>query len=169
MAQATTIRGGKVRILLGQGSTPIVYTAPCGFTSRAVTFTKGLEEANVPDCNDPDKIDWIGRDATSLSMSISGEGVLSYESTDVWDEAWLSLESTPTRIEIEWPAKTIVWSGKFHIESLELGATNGTRATLNVSMQSDGEIVRSEVPAGFQSGLDFEFIDNSQYIPLISF
>ena len=147
MAQATTVRGGKVRIMLGDSGTPIVYSAPCGFTNRSITFTKGLEESNVPDCDDPDKIDWIGRDATSLSISVSGEGVLAYESTDTWDEAWLSLDSINARIEIEWPLKTVIWTGKLHIESMELGATNGTRATLNVSMQSDGEFVRTETPA----------------------
>lgn len=147
MAQATTIRGGKVRILLGSGTAPIVYAAPCGFTNRSVTFTKGLEEANVPDCDDPDKIDWIGRDATSLSISVSGEGVLAFESTDTWDAAWQSLESVPARIEIEWPLKTVIWTGRLHIESMELGATNGTRATLNVTMQSDGEFIRTETPA----------------------
>lgn len=147
MAQATTIRGGKVRILLGSGTSPIVYTAPCGFTNRSITFTKGLEESNVPDCDDPDKIDWIGRDATSLSISVSGEGVLAYESVDVWDAAWQSLESVPARIEIEWPAKTVIWTGKLHIESMELGATNGTRSTLNISMQSDGAFERTETPA----------------------
>lgn len=147
MAQATTIRGGKVRILLGSGTSPIVYAAPCGFTNRSITFTKGLEESNVPDCDDPDKIDWIGRDATSLSISVSGEGVLAFESTDTWDEAWQSLDSVPARIEIEWPAKTVIWTGRLHIESMELGATNGTRATLNVTMQSDGAFVRTETPA----------------------
>lgn len=147
MAQATTVRGGKVRILLGSGTAPIVYAAPCGFTNRSITFTKGLEEANVPDCDDPDKIDWIGRDATSLSISVSGEGVLAFESTDTWDTAWQSLDSVPARIEIEWPLKTVVWTGRLHIESMELGATNGTRATLNVTMQSDGAFVRTETPA----------------------
>lgn len=168
MAQATTIRGGKVRILLGAGTAPVVYTAPCGFTSRSLTFTKGLEESNVPDCDDPDKIDWIGRDATSLSISVSGEGVLAYESTDAWDEAWQSLDSVPVRIEIEWPLKTVTWNGNMHIESMELGATNGTRATLNITMQSDGEFLRGELPPDdFVFGLDFSDSFNSQYIPLI--
>lgn len=147
MAQATTVRSGKIRVLLGEGTSPIVYTAPCGFTSRSLTFNKGLEEVNIPDCDDPDKVDWVGRDATSLSLSISAEGVLAYESVDTWNDAFLSLESVPSRIEIEFPAKTIIWTGMIHIESLEIGATNGQRATLNVSMQSDGEFVRTETPA----------------------
>lgn len=167
MALATTIRGGKIRILLGEGDNPIVYTAPCGFTSRSLTFTKGLEEANVPDCDDPDKVDWIGRDAVSLSISVSGEGVLAYESIDVWDAAYQDLDSVQAKIEIEWPEKLITWTGRLFVENMELGANNGVRATLNVTMQSDGEFIRGESPAGVNYALNFTQDYNSQYIPLI--
>jgi hypothetical protein len=142
MAQATTIKSGKFRVLLGSGSAPIVYAAPCGFTQRSLTLTKGLEEVNIPDCDDPDKIDWLGRDATSLSMSVSGEGVLAAESAEDWFDAFDSLEPTPVKIELEFPLNTITWTGYMHIETLESGAANAQRATLNVSMQSDGEMVR---------------------------
>ncbi len=147
MAQPTTIKGGKFRVLIGNDANPIVYAAPCGFTSRSMTLTKGLEEVNIPDCDDPDKIDWVGRDATSLSMSISGEGVLAAESSDTWLDAWHDVDSVPVKIEIEFPAKTITYTGRMHVESLELGAPNGRRVTNNVSMQSDGEMVRVTTPA----------------------
>ncbi|MGB3044540.1 MAG: phage tail tube protein [Xanthobacteraceae bacterium] len=147
MATATTIKGGKFRILLGDDANPIVYSAPCGFTSRSLTLTKGLEEVNIPSCDDPDAVDWVGRDATSLSMSVSGEGVLAAESSDTWLDAWHSVDSVPVKIEIEFPAKTITYTGKMHVESLELGAPNGQRVTNNVSMQSDGEMVRVTTPA----------------------
>lgn len=147
MAAATTIRGGKVRILLEDATTPGTYVAPCGFTSKSVTFTKGLEEVQVPDCADPDKVDWIGRDAVSLSIGVSGEGVLAVESGETWLDAWESVESVGAKIEIEFPAKTLTYTGKMHVESLELGAPNGRRVTNNVSMQSDGEMVRTETPA----------------------
>lgn len=143
MAQATTIKGGKVRVLLGSGSGPIVYAAPCGFTQRSITLTKALEEINIPDCEDPDKVDWIGRDATSLSMAISGEGVLASESVDTWLEAFESVDSIPVKVEWEFPAKTITYTGLMHVESLEVGAPRTGRATLNVSMQSDGEMART--------------------------
>lgn len=146
MAQATTIKGGKIKVLLGDDATPVVYTSPCGFTQRSITLNKGLEEINVPDCDDPDKVDWVGRDATSLSMSISGEGVLASESVDTWLDAFESIESVPVKVEWEFPAKTIVWTGFMHIESMEVGANNGQRATNNVSLQSDGEMVRVTTP-----------------------
>lgn len=147
MATATTIKGGKVRVLLGNDATPIVYTAPCGFTSKSVTFSKALEEVQVPDCADPDKVDWLGRDAVSLSMSISGEGVLAAESVDTWLDAWHDVESVPAKVEIEFPAKTITYTGRMHVESIEATAPNGRRVTATISMQSDGEMVRTETPA----------------------
>lgn len=147
MAKATTIKGGKFRVLIGNDASPIAYAAPCGFTQRSITLNKNLEEVNVPDCLDPDKIDWLGRDATSLSMSISGEGVLASESVETWLDAFESIESVPVKVEWEFPAKTITWTGAMHAESIEAGAANAGRATLNVSLQSDGEMVRVVTPA----------------------
>lgn len=142
MAQPTTIKGGKVLVKLGSGS-PLTYEAPCGFTQRSLTLTKNLEEVNIPDCDDPDQVDWVGRDATSLSMSVSGEGVLAAESVETWLAAWEDVESVPVQIDIVFPANTITWVGYMHVESIEIGANNGQRVTANVSLQSDGEMVRS--------------------------
>jgi hypothetical protein len=142
MAQPTTIRGGKVRVLLdptGGGS----YAAPCGFSSKSVTLNKALEEVLLADCDNPDDIPWVGRDATSLSMSVSGEGVLAAESQDTWLDAFHDTDSIPAKVEIEFASTTVTYTGRLHVESLELGAVNGRRVTLNASLQSDGEMVRT--------------------------
>lgn len=145
MASATTIKGGKVRVMLGDGASPEVFSAPCGLTQRAVTLSKALNEVSIPDCLDPDKVDWLGRDAASLSMAISGEGVLASESIEEWFNAAESIDSVNVKVEIEFPATTYTYSGKMHVESLEIGGNNGERATVSVSMQSDGEMVRTSV------------------------
>lgn len=142
MAQATTIKAGKIRVLIGNDATPTVYAAPCGFTQRSITLNKGLNEVQIPDCDDPDAVDWQGRDATSLSMSVSGEGVLASESVETWLDAFDSVESIPVKVEMEFPLKTITWTGYMHLESMEVGANNGQRATANISMQSDGKMTR---------------------------
>lgn len=148
MAQPVTIKGGKVFVLLGNDADPIVYAAPCGFTSRTLTLTKGLEEVQIPDCDDPDKVDWVGRDATSLSMSVSGEGMMAESSIETWLDAWESVDSVPVKVEIVFPAKTITWTGFMQVESVDATAPNGQRVTANISMQSDGEMVRTVTPAG---------------------
>lgn len=146
MAEPTTIRGGMVRVLLGNAATPIVYAAPCGFNQRSVTINKGLEEVSIPDCDNPDEVNWLGRDATSLSMSISGEGLLAEESVETWLDAAEDVESVPLKVEWEFPTKTITWTGKAHVEAFEAGAQDGRRVTGNVSLQSDGKMTRVVTP-----------------------
>lgn len=146
MADPTTIKGGKVRVLLGNDEAPIVYAAPCGFSQRTVTLNKGLEEVNLPDCDDPDAVNWLGRDAVSLSMTIAGEGVLAAESVETWLDAFDSVDSIPAKVEWQFPAKTITWTGSMHVESFEAGAQDGRRVTGNVTMQSDGKMTRVVTP-----------------------
>lgn len=139
----TTTRGGKIRVMLGDDSSPQVFSAPCGLSQRSITLSKGLNEVQIPDCDNPDEVTWTGRDASSLSISISGEGVLASESIETWVEAWEDVESVDVRVEVEFPVTTYIWTGKMHVETLEIGANNGERATISVSMQSDGEMVRT--------------------------
>lgn len=145
MAQPSTTKGGRFRVLLGDDQdNPVEYVAPCGFTSKSMTMTKGLEEIILPDCDDPDLVPWVGQDATSISFTISGEGVLAAESVDTWLEAWESTNSWPVKIEIEFPAKTIVWTGNMQVATLTVGhPTAQGRVTLNVEMSSDGEMTRT--------------------------
>lgn len=146
MAQPTTARFGKFKVYLGDDAVPIVYTAPCGFTSKSLTLTKSLSEVNLPDCDDPDAVAWVGRDASSLSASVSGEGVLAAESVETWLDAWENAESVPVKIEVEFPAKTITWTGYMHVATFTSGAQQGGRATANIEMQSDGELERVVTP-----------------------
>lgn len=143
MAQATTIRGGAVAVMLGDNASPIVYSSPCGFTQRSVTLNKALEEFQIPDCSDPDAVDWLGRDAASLSMSVNGEGVLAEESVEDWLDAWESTVSVPVKIVWTFPATTITWTGNMHVENIEVTAPNARRVTATISMQSDGEMTRA--------------------------
>lgn len=145
MTAPTRIKGGKVRVLLQDTNSPTAYTAPCGLTSRSISFNKGLNDYQLPDCDDPDAIDWLGRDATSLSMSINGEGVLAVESIARWLEAWEDTDSVPVKVEWQFPAVLYRWTGNMHIENLEVTAPNAQTATMTVSMQSDGTMTRTVV------------------------
>lgn len=148
MAAPVTIKGGKVSVKLAvnPSADPIVYSTPCGFTSRSITFTKALQDVAIPDCLSPDSAVWLGQDAVSLSMQISGEGVLDEDAVSRWVEAWQSVDSIPVQVEIEFPSKTLVWSGSVQVETLQVDAPNGQRVTINVSMQSDGQMVLVETP-----------------------
>ena len=72
-----------------------------------------------------------------------GEGVLAAESAPDWFDAFESTESISVKIEIEFELVTYVYTGLMHIAEMALGAEQGGRVTNNVSMQSDGELVRT--------------------------
>jgi len=146
MAQPVTARFGKFRIKMETAPGSGTFAAPCGFTSKSLTLTKNLSEVNLPDCDDPDAVAWVGRDAESLSAQVSGEGVLASESVETWLDAWESEDSINVRLEIEFPTKTIVWTGKMHIATLNPSVEQGGRTTMSVEMQSDGELVRTVAP-----------------------
>lgn len=141
MAQAETFSFSGVRVLIGDGADPEVFTAPCGFTERSLTLSKELGETNTPDCTDEDAVSFTERDVVSKSAAIAGQGVLAAAALPTWQGFYDDDTSKNCKVEL-WRngAKVGTYSGKFHLETLEIGATKGQRATINVSMQSDGVV-----------------------------
>lgn len=141
MARPETARFGKFSVSLEDPDNPGTYIAPCGFTSKALTLSKNLQEVNVPDCDDPDAPSWVARDVQSLSASITGEGVMAAEAAPMWMEFFESVESRNARVEIEFASGTLSYTGLMHLETLNPTADLGQRVNMSVSMQSDGEMV----------------------------
>lgn len=143
MAQAVTLTFSKFRVLLGDGATPEIFDAPCGFNARALNQSKNLTEVDIPDCDNEDAPTWVGRDVRSMTWSVTGEGVLAADSVQDWEAFWASNTSKSVKIEMEFPAPTglITKTGKAHLATYNVGANRGERATINVEMQGDGELV----------------------------
>jgi hypothetical protein len=147
MAAPQTAKFGAFRVLLGDGNSPEVFSAPCGFTQKAYARSKELSESNVPDCDDPDAPAWVEREVRSLSSSISGSGVLAKSALPIWDEAFDSTDSINCKIEMHWGASgagnIITYTQKFHLSSLEISADLGEKVQISVSMESDGAAVKT--------------------------
>lgn len=140
MAQATTIKFGKMLVKLGDGASPEVFEAPCGFTTQALNRGKTLNETNVPDCDDPDAPAWTGREVQSLTWSISGSGVLAQEARTAWEAYFDSTDSKNIEVTITWPDATWVYRGRAHLETFNISADLGQKLQVEVSMQGDGEL-----------------------------
>ncbi len=143
MADPLTAKFGKFRILLGDGASPEVFAAPCGFTSKAITWTKGLTEINLPDCIDPDAPASVGRDVENLSVSVNGEGVLAAESIDEWILMQEAVVATNVRIEIDIGIFTHTWNGGMLMGEMGINAEQGGRCTITVNMSSDGTMIHT--------------------------
>ena len=148
MAKPTTARPGRFVISLGDGGDPETFTAPCGFTSKAFNWSRSLAEVSIPDCSDPDLPDWQSRDVESMSCSVSGEGVLAAEAIPTWLAVLNTVVSVNVQVEITYiDVGVLLMEGAMQLESLEIGAQQGQRVSINVSMQSDGEMISTWTPA----------------------
>lgn len=145
MAQPGTIKFGKMKVELGDGGSPEVFTAPCGFTQKGFSRNKSLNEVLIPDCDDPDAPIVVARDVSSISFSVTGEGVLAAESLATWDSFYNSTSSRNVRVTLEFaaPTGTIIYTGKAHLENFEITGNSGTRVSASISLQSDGALTRS--------------------------
>jgi predicted secreted protein len=138
MTQATTLKFGQFLVKLGNGASPEVFAAPCGLNTRSFNLTAAANETNVPDCDNPDAASWLERDITSLSRSITGAGIVADEDFDTWNDWAESGDSKNVQITLG----TRTWQGPFKCTRLNVTGDRGSRVKFDVTLDSDGEIVK---------------------------
>lgn len=144
MAEATTLPGHKIVVLLGNDATPIVFTAPCAFEQKSVEWQKTVNRADVPDCSAPGAAGWSVGDAIGRMLRISGGGVLATESVDTWLDAWHEDGPVPARVEIIKSSQdTDTYEGLLHVTSVSVEGNRGERAQLRVEAESHGPFLKS--------------------------
>jgi len=147
MATPQTARFGKFRVLLGNGADPEVFAAPCGFTSKSLNLIKNLSDVSIPDCDDPDAAIALGRDVQNVDWNVGGEGVLAASSVETWLAAYESSESVSVKIEVQFSAGTVTFTGNAHLASFGLGAEQGGRVTVSIDLQGDGPLTSASTIA----------------------
>jgi hypothetical protein len=86
MAQAQTVKFSKQMILLGDGESPQIFRAPCGFETLTMSINVAKNDTNIPDCSNPDAIAWLVSETVSKQMILSGEGLLEAGSLKDWQD-----------------------------------------------------------------------------------
>lgn len=89
MAEALTVKFGQQQLLIGDGDSPEVFTAPCGITSLTKSVSTNTSDIDIPDCDDPDLVVWLGIDEVSRRMTLTFSGTIAQQSLPLWDE-WSS-------------------------------------------------------------------------------
>src|SRR5688572_17783778 len=75
MAKAETLRASALLLRIGDGASPEVFSAPCGFTSKEFRMGAAVNDTNVPDCDDEDAASWLERDTVSKDWGFTASGV----------------------------------------------------------------------------------------------
>jgi hypothetical protein len=149
MATPTTLKFGKFLVKLGDGGSPEIFSAPCGFTAKALNMTVGTADTNIPDCDDPDAPTWTDRDKTNFSAQVTGQGVLALESLPTWRAFFENTNSQNVRILLDVPLANNggYYQGAMHCTAMQFGSNLGTKASLNITLVSDGPMTWTNASA----------------------
>jgi predicted secreted protein len=139
MATAKSAKFSEFVVLLGDGASVEVFSAPCGLTSRGFNQTASTQDTTVPDCADDEAPAFVGRGVDSLSGSISGSGVLAMDSFSIWKDWFLSGLSKNIQILVDKPMADGGghWAGAFVLTSFNITSERGQKAAAEVTMESD--------------------------------
>ena len=141
MARPTTMKGSQLLIELGDGGSPEVFTAPCALNTKGINMSATANEQQVPDCDTPDDPMWIERMIQTLSAAIAGSGTLALESYDIWRDWFLSGLERNVRVRFNVSAPNGGhYIGAYVLTTFNTGGNQGELCTIEVEMQSDGEI-----------------------------
>lgn len=143
MAAVKHARGVKLLIKVGDGASPEVFSTPCSINAeRGITFTAGSNDADIPDCSNPDAIAWVVREKTNLSASITGSGVL--DTSDVQDfYDWLKSEDPKNiKVIVDVPSSDggVIFTGAFHLTEFSITGNRAEKMQASISLSSSGEI-----------------------------
>lgn len=86
MAQIQSIKFGEQMLLIGDGETPEVFSAPCGINSLTKSTSTNTSDVDLPDCDDPDLVVWLGIDEVSKRMTLTFSGTIAQQALAMWQE-----------------------------------------------------------------------------------
>jgi hypothetical protein len=139
-----TLSFSNFKVYISDTDSPGVYTAPCGFTQKALTIDAETSDVTVPDCDNPEDPAWTERSVTALSATITGAGVMAMASLTTW-QTW-ALAATARTVRVEFDDTGANGGGYYEGDAIlqSLGhavalGSDGNKAQLNVNIISTGE------------------------------
>lgn len=146
MSHPDTIKGQKVALQLSDGATPTpAWTTVCGITTKGLQRTRATNDSVTWDCDDPDAPPITERDMASGDWTMSGSGVVSVEHLEDVEDAYDTVNDW--RIVFFGTGTTITrsYTGPAIMTDLNIGAVNGEKASLSLTLSGAGTLTRNIV------------------------
>lgn len=137
MTTPTTLRFGKFKIYLEDPDAPGTYILPCGFRDKSMDLDAATQEEALPDCDDPDAAAWLARAVSTLSATVTGNGLFAIESYATWRRWMLAADSRNVRVVFDDVAAGY-YQGAAVLTKLGHAVQLGQRIQASVSLASDG-------------------------------
>lgn len=144
MAIPKTIDGAKVLLQIGNGASPTEqFSVPCGLTGTTISFSGSAQEEAVHDCDTPEAAAWVYRQIDSLSMTVSGTGLVDTSNLQATLYAWWSsgaAKNCRVKIDVTGANGGGQWAGSFVCTSLSVTGERKQRSTVEIEIQSNGPL-----------------------------
>lgn len=143
MAAVKHARGVKLLLKVGDGGGPEVFSTFCSINAaRGITFTSATRDFAVPDCTDPDQIAWLAREKESLSVSVTGSGMVNTPDVEAFFDWWKSEDSKNCQVVVDVASVDggVIFEGAFHLTEFSITGDRGSKMETSISLASDGEV-----------------------------
>lgn len=143
MAAVKHARGVKLVLKVGNGADPEVFTVKCSINAaRGITFTAATNDFEIPDCTDLDQIAWIAREKSSLSVAVTGAGILNTPDVQSFFNWWKDQDSVNCQVIVDVPSADggVVFQGAYHLTEFGITGDKGGKQECSISLASDGEV-----------------------------
>lgn len=125
------------------------FSAVCGLTEWSINRSSNLEEAEIPDCDDPSLPMAVEVAVRSQSVTVTGTGTWAMQSHEKMLDWWNA--GTPLNARIRYAnvtasgatGDTTMESGPAVLASLNNGAAYGQRFTADIELRFDGVPTRT--------------------------
>lgn len=150
MATQTSIPFQDFAVYIGDGQSPTEgFTKVCGLRTRGFSRTSETSQSGLLDCADESLPMATATNVVSKNSELTGSGVAEADDFLLLDDAYESGASTNFRIGSPDPSK-FYWQGAFLVTTLTATAdktSEGGRVTFDLTLTSDGDVVRTDVPS----------------------
>jgi predicted secreted protein len=136
-------RGVKLLLKIGNGADPEQFFAKCSINAaRGITFTAATNEFEIPNCDDPDQIAWVAREKKSISVALSGAGMLDTTDVSFFFEYLTDENSRNCQVVVDVPSADggVVFEGAYHLTDFSITGDRGAKQECSISLASDGEV-----------------------------
>ncbi len=145
MAAAKHAKGTQLLIQIGDGGDPETFAHPCLINAaRGFTLTAGTSQVSLPDCDDPELIQWLITNKTSLSGQITGAGTLHVPNVKDYNNMLIDPDPYNVRVNLNIPALDGggYWEGKFQLTTFGITGdpTSDNTVSCDINFDSYGPV-----------------------------
>jgi len=145
MAQAKTLSGVKLGILVGDGGSPETFSSDClaNTGDRGIGFTSDTNDVIVPDCTNPNDPAWKQVMKDGFKAEITGSGVLPTDKNKEWFNWFNSDTGKNCRVEFTGVAGADgggYWEGQFKLTSYNVSGSRGDLVQVEFTLESNSAI-----------------------------